>query len=218
MAQLTSMMVRALRGAPITVLVLLILERKPMEMELIRRHTGYSQDTIHEVVGVLSEYGLINQVGRYSWQAMIGAEQLALGEEEKLDAENAEGAEEEIRSGNIGAGCLESSGGYIDIKPRENLLPESRGDSSGKTRAEPDVGVLEACDDCGIEEPARSRLARLRQVSAELVRKHCAEAPTIGAAIWRLEHGWRGRRSAKDQENNDRRKYVDGPFADFITH
>lgn len=75
---LTASMVSALRGAPITILVLLMIERKPLAMEYIRRHTRYSQNTISDSMALLADYGMVIQTARYVYQIADGVQQLPL--------------------------------------------------------------------------------------------------------------------------------------------
>jgi len=104
---LTASMVSALRGAPITILVLLMIERKPLAMEYIRRHTRYSQNTISDSMALLADYGMVIQTARYTYQIADGVQQLPLmaielddGEEEP-ECENVIDAE--FRSQNLRA-------------------------------------------------------------------------------------------------------------------
>ncbi len=183
MAQLTSMMVRALRGAPITVLVLMILDKGPMAMKLIRAQSGYSQDKIQEAIEALSEYGLVNQVGRYTWQAMIGAEQLALGmEEEALDAVN---KEKEIRSDISGAGSL-----VVVVKPiNQESSKEILQQQDSRAASSENIGLEELLDRHGMRNPARKRLLAANY-AYDLVQAHLVLSENVGQAIYRIEHNW----------------------------
>ena len=66
--ELTTSLISTLRGAPITIFVLLMIERKPLEMAQIRLQTGYSQNTVSDGIALLVKHGLITQTGRYSYQ------------------------------------------------------------------------------------------------------------------------------------------------------
>jgi len=85
---LTASMVSALRGAPITILVLLMIERKPLAMEYIRRHTRYSQNTISDSMALLADYGMVIQTARYVYQIADGVQQLPLMATELVSGED----------------------------------------------------------------------------------------------------------------------------------
>jgi hypothetical protein len=61
---------------------------------------------------------------------------------------------------------------------------------------------------------ARSRLAGLRHVTAELVEYHARTAGGTGRAIYRIEHGW----PVETEEGRGRRRYVEGEFAEWVEH
>jgi hypothetical protein len=206
--QFSIQMVRALKGAPLAVLMLLALTGQPQSASWCRRHSGYNDDeTITNALLLLADYGLVARNGRYSWQIAANARQLPLMAallEEDFGAEAETGTPEkpESREGEIVeiGGTPEkpesdsgktgvprsSSSRSIDLDSRENLPPlESRAADSGKT------GVAAALDAVGIQDPARARLLRLEHVTAGLVRYHAATAANTGQAIYRIEHNWR---------------------------
>ena len=76
--ELTSSMVCALRGAPMTILVLMMIEHQPLAMQYIRRHTRYSQHVVSESLALLNDYGLVVETGRYVYQIADGVRQLPL--------------------------------------------------------------------------------------------------------------------------------------------
>jgi hypothetical protein len=82
----------------------------------------------------------------------------------------------------------------IDFEPEGAL--EEEDDLSGDTEesppepADPVVENMTELAACGIDEPARSRLAKLPFVSSRMIRYHCQKAPSAGAAIHRIEHNW----------------------------
>jgi len=71
-------MVCALRGAPMTILVLMMIEHQPLAMQYIRRHTRYSQHVVSESLALLNDYGLVVETGRYVYQIADGVRQLPL--------------------------------------------------------------------------------------------------------------------------------------------
>lgn len=200
---LTAAIVRALRGAPITVLMLMMIERQPLTLGYIRRHTGYTDKVIHDAVMLLQDYGMAVQTGRYTWQIAAGVQQLPLGEalpapeeietpsqidEPAADQDVIETAANDLTilgRNNSDLNPLASSGFNQILESGNLLLPDSRAASSEFFRAN-----LRALDEHNIREPARSRLARLAHVTPGTVRYHCGTAKNSGQAIYRIEHNW----------------------------
>ena len=71
----------------------------------------------------------------------------------------------------------------------------------------------------GIAEPVRSELARLAGVTAEMVEYHCRNAPSVGAAIYRIRNLWEvGQNDFKPRERAGRTGYRREDLAPFIEH
>ncbi len=131
MQQLTATLVRALRGAPITVLVLMAIERRPLNLEYLRRHTGYTDKTVHDAVGLLSDYGMVAQTGRYTWQIAAGAQQLPLMVE-PLPA----GAAPEAPGEEVVHSSVDKSGDKPVDKAVDNFPAENSGRKNSELRSE----------------------------------------------------------------------------------
>jgi hypothetical protein len=204
MQQMTVQMVRALRGAPLTVLVLMAIERRPVALGYVERHTGYSDKIVHEAVRLLSDYGLAVQTGRYIWQIVGELRQLPLmypdlPAEETIDPETSENpAPEEpenlgrnfsdLSSEKFRPNPSSSSSLTTDLEVKDDIelpLPVLEGGRSEKIRAN-----QTACDEAGICEPKRSQLAAMEAVTPRAIRYHTSKAKTLGLAIYRIEHGW----------------------------
>jgi hypothetical protein len=78
MMQLTVSMVRALKGAPMSVLMVMMLTRGNVNQEYLTRHTGYSDKPVSDALGLLADYGLARRIDRYTWALTRGAMQLPL--------------------------------------------------------------------------------------------------------------------------------------------
>jgi hypothetical protein len=226
---LTVQMVRALRGAPITVLVLMMIERGPLAQGFIRRHTGYTDHIVHDALDLLQDYGLVNETGRYTWQLAGQNRQLPLMVqlESELATEDmsVEGLPDPVdniedddpdfdssqkmraRSQKMRADSSSSSRSLNRFN-QENPPPLVKADSSQKMR------TIEMLDNFGVREPARSRLAEMASVTAEVVEYHCRSAPNMSLAIYRIEHGW----PVKAVEVEGTSKYIGGQFSEFIEH
>lgn len=116
---LTASMVSALRGAPITILVLMMIEHKPLAMEYVRRHTRYSQNTISDSMALLADYGLVIQTARYTYQIADGVQQLPLMAME-LDS-----GEDEPEPENVIDAKFRSQNLRAEDAPQSNLSDES---------------------------------------------------------------------------------------------
>lgn len=224
-----------LKGAPASVLLLMMVRQEPLTQSFIRRRIGYREHAVREALLLLADYGVVNQVGRYTWQLAGQNRQLPLGyrmiePEPGTEAESVEdlpGAtfdepveiadDEEIRSRLSRASSRltrpdsSSSRSLIQDLSDSTDLPPLEDASSRKTRAN-----LAALDRGGIREPARSRLARLEHVTPELVAGHSVECANLGQAIHRIEHNWPVKTTQPDDD--DRAGYVSGKYSEFITH
>ncbi len=190
--QLTVSMVRTLKGCPLAVLMVLLLEQKPVGAGYIERHSGYSDKSVLAALELLADYGLVSRNDRYHWQITAGAAQLPLMPE-ALPAPETEPAEPTDESGTrnnseseiLRVDCSSSSRSINSIQVVNPPLLE---------RAEPEklrVAVLAELDAAGIREPKRGKIAAIPGITAELVRYWVEHSENIGQAIYRLEHGWR---------------------------
>jgi len=236
--EFTALQVRALKGCPISIIMLFLIERRQLSQEYLRRYTGYSDEAVHDAVDVLAEFGILQAAGRYEWALVDGIKQLPLpvaleaeGDPEieriaiQADDVIPEEPEQEdlepeldntcpVSSVIIGPNPLASSSRSLINNPRENLLL-ARAASSGKSGANSRMADnLAELARHHIREPAKSRLARLEHVTPELIRAHCEGKPP-GQAIYRIEHNWP---VEKKEDGDDRKKYISGEYADFIEH
>jgi hypothetical protein len=212
MIQLTTAMVRALAGAPMTVLVLLMIEGQPLAQAYIRRHTGFSEHTVQDSVELLNDYLLINQTGRYTWQIAAGVQRLPLGmdmlpepeithpdaqvinvEAQDVTEEQPGDEAEEIRSHNMrpnSMSSLESRSGLEEKRlEKESSLESSLGSSSNdpKTRIEQN---LAECTAHGIAEPARTKISEKPHVTPEYIRYIFAISENHRHAVGRMLKNW----------------------------
>ena len=130
---LEATMVRSLKGAPATVLLLMLLERRPLAQAYICRHTGYSDKVIHDAMLLLADYGMVNATGRYTWQLSAGAQQLPLMQGLLGDgaADEAQASSESFRPGEEAQAVIEA-----EIRPAQADSSESfraAGEKSPKT-------------------------------------------------------------------------------------
>jgi hypothetical protein len=73
---------RGLKGAPLSVLIALVLAKQPVGQAWLSMVTGYSDKPVDSALRLLAQNGLVTHNGRYSWQIGAGVMQLALGEDD----------------------------------------------------------------------------------------------------------------------------------------
>ncbi len=71
-------LVRTLKGAPLSILMILRLIGQPATAEYLERTSGYTDKPVNAALLLLEEYGLISRNGRYAWQICAGVQQLPL--------------------------------------------------------------------------------------------------------------------------------------------
>ncbi len=199
---LTAAMVRMVKGAAASILLLLMTEPAGGNQEWIERYTCYTDKPVSQALAFLMETGMITRSGErgvYTYRLASGAQQLPLPVELLPDdqtvstetvEETAELApvhqtDEKIESETFRLDPLASSRSIQNLESRDPPLPDSRACESEFFRLN-----LQALDEHNIREPARSRLARLAHVTPGTVRYHCGTAKNSGQAIYRIEHNW----------------------------
>ena len=60
--------IRALKGAPLSVVVLLMAQTQPVSVTYISSMTGYSYKPVEDALLYLQTMGKVSRVGRYGWQ------------------------------------------------------------------------------------------------------------------------------------------------------
>ena len=232
--QITPMMIRGLKGAPISCLVTFIVMRQVMNLQALVRTTGYSDKSVADALDVLLDFGLVTRNGRYKWQLADGVAQLPLtvltGEEESQTEAMVEPADqvaievsavEDISTSDEIAPFTEkdtenfripslASRSLTSVKQESDLLLDSRADPEN-LRVNEAYAALEVA---GIRDPARSRLAKMPHVTGKLVRYHVQSAQGLGLAIYRIEHNFRIGSDWVDSEAPDR--FATRPLVDNV--
>lgn len=204
------LMVGELKGAQLSVICVMLLANRmrlePVNQEFVERYANLTDKPASKALKLLHEKGLIlpSPGPRPGWLLAKGVLQLPLM---NLELENSTGNNLPVPSTCFdrpepvadGQGVsrrisesetlrLSSGSGFnqnLDLK--DSLpQPDSRAGESEILRLK-----LAALDQGGIEEPRRSKIARMQGVSVELIQYHCATAGNTGQAIYRIEHGWR---------------------------
>ena len=193
--QLTTSQLRGLKGAPISVLMAMILVGQPVGAEWLEDTTGYTYKVVASALRFLSEIGYIQRNGRYHWvitgevtQMPLMAPQPELPDPTPAEQPTSEEPLPENRVGIIPTPEPSSSSRVFNLdSSKENLLARKPPDPE-KFRVDANLQELAAQ---GIRDPARSRLATLPGVTPEMIRAHCASCPgKLGQAIYHIEHNW----------------------------
>lgn len=72
------MLVRTLKGAPLSVFILLSIARQPLGAQYLEENSGYTTKSVNAALHILKQYGLITRNSRYAWQITRNALQLPL--------------------------------------------------------------------------------------------------------------------------------------------
>lgn len=180
-----------LNGAPLSVLVALMLDRQPHTATWLEGVTGYSDKPVMAALEFLVEMSFVTHNSRYSWQLASGVQQLPFmsNQIEEPDSESEPKDSELFRVGEIPS---RHDVVNINTESSKNTSSNNNGDSE-KFRVEENRSTLAKI---GVSEPKRSKLASLPAVNPRMIRyhAHCAAAarsarnPT-GLAISLIERG-----------------------------
>lgn len=218
---LTSSMVRMTKGAAASIILLLIAEPAGGNQEWIERYVGYSDKTVSQALMFLIEQGIVTKAGNrgeYCYQLATAEKQPPLPVEE-LATENTE--EEEINIKEEVEEQIESENFRLAVKKKKKIqINQHRDDlllltnplESEKFRL--NFAELQAQ---GIQDPALSELAGLAHVTPELIKGHCLPDVDLSLAIYRIRKNYAVKKPPGDPAN-ERRKYIEGEFADFVQH
>jgi len=207
--EFTEDLVSVLKGAPLSVLVLLMISRQPLSAQYLERRSRYSDKLVHSALLLLEEKFLITRNGRYSWQLSSTGWQLPLmnliDESSTVQAPDSQGEgnpssdEDNSEEAKVGETTRNFSDSEflrlpsssrslnLELKDLEVKEPQLERDPE-KFRVSEN---LAACDAADIREPKRSKLSKLPHVSAALIRYHVQTSPNIPLAIYRIEKNWR---------------------------
>lgn len=176
--------VRAMKGAPASVLWALVFTRRMMTADELERWTGYADENITKAVRLLVDLGwVIARSARGPW-GLADGRQLPLSHE----------------SDKIGLAADSSSSSTYP-----GLLSSYR-EEEQEERDESDlIGLSEALDSAGIREPKRGVLLKLAHVTPELIAAHVAqgraEGVNMGTVIYRIQHNWEPQERYKPKTN-----------------
>lgn len=180
--------VRAIKGAPASVLWALIITQRMMTALELQQWTGYKGDNITVSVRLLIELGwVVARTPRGPWglaegrqlPLMPGIEQLQGFEKRDSDLIGVAGASSSSSSNRL----------FLSSYRQEQ---EEEGDDSDLIGVKPEC--VAACLAAGIGEPTRSKLSAMAHVTPEFIAAHVQQAKDqeqgIGTAIYRIKNNW----------------------------
>jgi len=197
-------MIRELKGAPLSCLMLLFLSDGPVSNEWICRMSGYTDKPVAQALKLLSdpEYQIARR-SRGGWVLSSGF-QLILGNDES-------------RKNSVPTTTTLIN---KDINQDLKAVVVSRKNSDSE-EDERYLANFQACVQNGIHEPSASVISNFEHVSPEFIKAHVdairgKKGETIGLAITRIKNNEQP--VAKETDQSQRTKYVTGTYADFIEH
>jgi biotin operon repressor len=198
MKMLNVVMVRALRGAPLSCLVALALSNNPVGCAWLTRVTGYSDKPISEALKTLREFGLVDCNGRYDGWRLVESVQLPFV------------LENGSRNNSVSLPTTTTT-------TIEETRPEQKQKERG-SRKNSD-SIINELRKAKIFEPTASQLAELSWVTLEYIRAHIDQARRDGVPTGLLVHRIRsGDDMPERQSSSNPRRYIEGEYASLIAH
>lgn len=223
MQGLTARAVRAYKGAAASILLLFLVEGRPLSQGEMRRGSGYQDEAINDAVLMLREDGLIVETGRYTWALLEGARQLPIGAVDALPEGEVDGGElgpddpELALNESMNQGYTESIGddSLIDgeLGPEK---PELRADRRGADLPS-ELATAAGLQGLGFYGRGIADMARIQGLTMAEVRWQVEHSPNLGCALARIKKRQAWGERVRDGPT-ERSAYVSGEFADFIQH
>lgn len=197
--------IRALKGAPLSVVVLLMAQSQPVSVTYISSMTGYSYKPVEDALLYLQTMGKVSRVGRYGWQIAEAIQPpLPATPDDVIDlSPEMEETTEETEL--PGVGIFPSPLKKVKLRdtPNSDNLLNLRGR---------DLQNFQVMQNLGFFGQAAQEVAKLPHVTERMIRYHCATAPNKNLALFRIKKGWRvpdDWRGEGDPPADESKKYLD---------
>lgn len=197
--------IRALKGAPLSVVVLLMAQSQPVSVTYISSMTGYSYKPVEDALLYLQTMGKVSRVGRYGWQIAEAIQPpLPATPDDVIDlSPEMEETTEETEL--PGVGIFPSPLKKVKLRdtPNSDNLLNLRGR---------DLQNFQVMQNLGFFGQAAQEVAKLPHVTERMIRYHCATAPNKNLALFRIKKGWRvpdDWRGEGDPPPDESKKYLD---------
>ncbi len=199
--------IRALKGAPLSVVVLLMAQTQPVSVTYISSMTGYSYKPVEDALLYLQTMGKVSRVGRYGWQIAEAIQPpLPATPDDVIDlSPEMEETTEETETPGAGVGIFPSPLKKVKLRdtPNSDNLLNLRGR---------DLQNFQVMQNLGFFGQAAQEVAKLPHVTERMIRYHCATAPNKNLALFRIKKGWRvpdDWRGEGDPPPDESKKYLD---------
>lgn len=196
--------IRALKGAPLSVVVLLMAQTQPVSVTYISSMTGYSYKPVEDALLYLQTMGKVSRVGRYGWQIAEAIQPPLATPDDVIDVTpEVEEITEETEL--PGVGIFPSPLKKVKLRdtPNSDNLLNLRGR---------DLQNFQVMQNLGFFGQAAQEVAKLPHVTERMIRYHCATAPNKNLALFRIKKGWRvpdDWRGEGDPPPDESKKYLD---------
>jgi hypothetical protein len=197
--------IRALKGAPLSVIVLLMAQAQPVSVSYICSMTGYSYKPVEDALLYLQTMNKVSRVGRYGWQIAEAIQPpLPATPDDVIDlSPEVEEITEETEL--PGVGIFPSPLKKVKLRdtPNSDNLLNLRGR---------DLQNFQVMQNLGFFGQAAQEVAKLPHVTERMIRYHCATAPNKNLALFRIKKGWRvpdDWRGEGDPPPDESKKYRD---------
>jgi len=207
-------MVRALKGCPISCLLIMIIVHQPVSAEYLAAATGYTDKPVALALRILTEYQLITRVtGGWMLSQAIQLQLPLLAETSRGTVSMPKPVDNSLeKSRNNSENPLSScsSSRYEETEKQSTTTTrKSRNNSENRNYSD----NLKACHSAGIRPPKAQEISALPHVTPEIIKYHVSHSESPGQAIYRIINDW----PAPTAEQS-RQKYVEGEFSDHIQH
>lgn len=210
-----------LKGAPLSVLMVLALMRQPVTVEYLEGATGYSYKSVASALAFLAEIQYVARIGRYGWQ-IATAVQLPLPADGLPEPTGDDLAENRV--GNFptpddeNEECRQDEGGGVGIFPSpEVVLDENGAENANRVGNFPTPGALklsklrvdssDSDDDLlnlragkqnfetmqrfGFWGEKARQVAGMPHVTERLIAYWVAHSSSLALALFRIRENWR---------------------------
>jgi len=209
-------MVRALKGCPISCLLIMIIVHQPVSAEYLAAATGYTDKPVALALRILTEYQLITRVtgGWMLSQAIqlplpVGV-QISIPNPVDSAAQPVDNSLEKSRNNSENPLSSCSSSRYEETEKQSTTTTKKvRNNSENRNFSD----NLAACHAGEIRPPKDEEISILSHVTPEIIKYHISHSESVGQAIYRIINDW-----PVPTPEKSRRRYIEGEFADRIEH
>lgn len=212
--------VRMLKGAPLSVLMVLALVRQPVTVEFLEGTTGYSYKVVSSALRFLGEMQYITRIGRYGW-LLATAVQLPLPIDELPEPMGEDTAENRVGNiptpGDEHEGCRQDEGEGVGFFPTpEVVLDENGAEIANRVGISPTPDALklsklrdidsdnddllnlragnknfETLQQYGFWGEKARQVAFMPHVTEKLISYWAQNSKTLALALFRIRKNWR---------------------------